>query len=155
MLFEKYLSCPLNKIIIICSIFFVLKRIGTFYLASMNWVLEHWIQEFSLLSQSRSSHRRCSIKKVVLKDLAKFTGKHLYQRFSFNKVAVLRTAKKRLWHRCFSVNLGQFLRTPFLQNTSGRLLRPVCKIVWIKPCLSDQWVLHICLCGVYSCSKYH
>ena len=85
----------------------------------------------------------------------KIHRKHLYQRFSFNKVAVLRTAKKRIWHRCFPVNLGQFLRTPFLQNTSGRLLRPVCKIVWIKPCLSDQWVLHICLCGVYSCSKYH
>ena len=27
--------------------------------------------------------------------------------------------KKRLWHRCFSVNFAKFLRTPFLQNTSG------------------------------------
>ena len=30
--------------------------------------------------------------------------------------------KKRLWQRCFPVNFGKFLRTPFLQNTSGRLL---------------------------------
>ena len=30
--------------------------------------------------------------------------------------------KKRLWHRCFSVNFAKFLRTLFLQNTSGRLL---------------------------------
>ena len=30
--------------------------------------------------------------------------------------------KKRLWHRCFSVNFEKFLRTLFLQNTSGRLL---------------------------------
>ena len=30
--------------------------------------------------------------------------------------------KKRLWHRCFPVNFARFLRTPFLQNTSGRLL---------------------------------
>ena len=30
--------------------------------------------------------------------------------------------KKRLWHRCFSVNFAKFLRTPFLENTSGRLL---------------------------------
>ena len=30
--------------------------------------------------------------------------------------------KKRLWHRCFPVNFAKFLRTPFLQNTSGRLL---------------------------------
>ena len=30
--------------------------------------------------------------------------------------------KKRPWHRCFHVNFGKFLRTPFLQNTSGRVL---------------------------------
>ena len=30
--------------------------------------------------------------------------------------------KKRLWHRCLPVNFAKFLRTPFLQNTSGRLL---------------------------------
>ena len=56
---------------------------------------------------SRSSHQRCSIKKGVLRKFSKFTGKHLCQ---------------RLWHRCFPVNFEKFLRTPFLQNTSGRLL---------------------------------
>ena len=30
--------------------------------------------------------------------------------------------KKGLWHRCFLVCFAKFLRTPFLQNTSGRLL---------------------------------
>ena len=30
--------------------------------------------------------------------------------------------KKRLWHGCFPVNFAKFLRTPFLQNASGRLL---------------------------------
>ena len=45
---------------------------------------------------------------------AKFTGKHLWQR--------LEAVKKRLWHKCFPVNLAKFLRTPFLHNTSGRLL---------------------------------
>ena len=30
--------------------------------------------------------------------------------------------KKRLWHRCFSVNFAKFLRTPFSQKTSGLLL---------------------------------
>ena len=30
--------------------------------------------------------------------------------------------KKRLWHRCFTVNFPKFLRTTFSQNTSGRLL---------------------------------
>ena len=30
--------------------------------------------------------------------------------------------KKRLWQGCFLVNFVKFLRTPFLQNNSGRLL---------------------------------
>ena len=70
----------------------------------------------------RSSHQRYSIK---LKNFAKFTGKHLYQSLFFNKVEDLSPAtllKQRLWHRCFPVNFRKFLRTPFLQNTSGRLL---------------------------------
>ena len=35
--------------------------------------------------------------------------------------------KNSLWHRCFPVNFAKFLRTPFLQNTSGRLLLDVNK----------------------------
>ena len=76
----------------------------------------------SLLYLTRSSHQRCSMKKGVLKNFTKFTGKHLCQSLIFNKLAVLRPAtllKKRLWHRCFPVNFVKFLRTPFLQNTSG------------------------------------
>ena len=55
--------------------------------------------------------------KGVLRNFAKFTGKHLCKSLFFNKVAGLRPAtllKKRLWHRCFSVNFAKFLRTPFL-----------------------------------------
>ena len=37
--------------------------------------------------KDRSSHQRCSIKKGVLKNFAKFTGKHLWQRLFFKKVA--------------------------------------------------------------------
>ena len=65
------------------------------------------------------------MKKNVLRNFTKSTGKHLCQSLFFNKVAGLRPAtllKKRLWHRCFPVNFVKFLRTPFLQNTSGRLL---------------------------------
>ena len=46
----------------------------------------------SLIKLSRSSHRRCSVRKGVLRNFAKFTGKHLCQRFFFNKVAGLRPA---------------------------------------------------------------
>ena len=43
------------------------------------------------------------IKTGVLKNFAKFTG-------------------KKLWRRSFPVNFATFLRTPYLQNTSERLL---------------------------------
>ena len=51
--------------------------------------------------------------------------------FLFNKVAGLRPAtllKKRLWHRYVPVNFAKFLRTPFLQNTSGQLLQIITSI---------------------------
>ena len=67
------------------------------------------------------------MEKGVLRNLAKFTGKDLRKSQFFNKVAGLRPEtllKKGLWHRCFPVNFLKFPRTPFLQNTSGRLLLP-------------------------------
>ena len=79
----------------------------------------------------RSSQRRCSVRKGVLRNFAKFTGKHLCQSLSFNKVVGLRPGtllKKSLWHRCFPVYFAKFRRTPFLQNTSGRLLLLLLKI---------------------------
>ena len=60
--------------------------------------------------------------KVVLRNFAKLTEKHLCQSLFFNKVAGLRPAtllKNRLWHRCFPVNFAKFQRTPFSQNTSS------------------------------------
>ena len=47
-------------------------------------------------------------KKGVLRNFAKFMGKHLCQSLFFNKVAVL---KKRLWYRCFPINLWNFSNT--------------------------------------------
>ena len=37
--------------------------------------------------------------------------------------------KKSPWRRCFPVNFAKFLRTPFSQNTSGRLLLHVAKSI--------------------------
>ena len=59
-------------------------------------------------------------KKVVLGNFAKFTGKHLSRLSLLIKLQTLQ--KKRPWHRCFPLNFAKFLRTPFLQNTSRRLL---------------------------------
>ena len=52
---------------------------------------------------SRSSHPEVFCKKGVLKNVTKFTGRHLCQSLFFNKVTDLRPAtllKKRLWHNC-------------------------------------------------------
>ena len=56
----------------------------------------------------RSSHRKRSERKGVLRNFAKFTGKHLL--------------KSGISHRCFPVKFSKFLRTLFSQNTSGGLL---------------------------------
>ena len=78
---------------------------------------------FTYLS-SEAVVRMCSAKKMLFKYFAKSTKEHLCQSLFFN-IKLLRPAtllKKRLWHRYFPVNLAKFLRAPFLQNTSVRLL---------------------------------
>ena len=67
------------------------------------------------------SHWRCSVRKGVLRNFAKFLGKHLCQSLFFNKAAGFRPAtllKKRLWCRCLPVKFTKLLRYLFLQNTS-------------------------------------
>ena len=56
----------------------------------------------------------------------------------FNKVAgrPATLLKKRLWQRCFPANFVKFLRTTFLQNTSGRPLLVV-KTDFSKPLSGD------------------
>ena len=49
--------------------------------------------------------------------------------------------KKRLWHRCFPVNFVKFLRAPFLQNNSGRLLA-------LPKSKSNRWSAHLIFAGV-------
>ena len=45
-------------------------------------------KRFFCANKSRSSsHRRCSVRKGVLRNFTKFTGKHLCQRLFFDKVA--------------------------------------------------------------------
>ena len=65
-------------------------------------------------------------KKGILKNFAKFTEKQLCQSFFFNKAAGLRSVtllKKRLWHKCFSVNFAKFLGTPFFTEFFTEHLR--------------------------------
>ena len=68
---------------------------------------------------AKSSRRRYSLTKSVLKSSAKSAGKHLFRSLLFNKVAGwTRSAllKKRLWQRFFSLNFAKFLRAPFYRT---------------------------------------
>ena len=72
----------------------------------------------------RSSHRRCFVRKVFL-EILENSQENTCARVPFliklqDQPATL--SKKRLWHSCFAVNFAKFIRTPSLQNTSGRLL---------------------------------
>ena len=72
----------------------------------------------------RSSHRRCSIKKAILKHFVIFTGKHLCRGLFFNKVAghqACNFIKKRLQHRYYLANIRKFIRRTILKNISERL----------------------------------
>ena len=71
----------------------------------------------------RSSHQGCSVKKVFLERSSQDSQENTCIRDSYLiELQTWKAVKKRLWHKCFPVNLAKFLRTPFLQNTSGRLL---------------------------------
>ena len=55
--------------------------------------------------------QKCSVKKGVFGNFAKFTGIHLCQGLFLNKVSGLRPStllKKSLWHKCFPVNFTKF-----------------------------------------------
>ena len=63
----------------------------------------------------RSSPPEVIWRKSVLRNVAKFTGKHLRQGLFFNKVAgrPATLLKKRLCRRCFPVNFAKILSAPF------------------------------------------
>ena len=62
--------------------------------------------------QARSSHRRCSVRKGVLRNLAKFTGKHLYLSPFFNKEA-FNCIKKETLAEVFSCEICKISKNTF------------------------------------------
>ena len=61
------------------------------------------------ITNCRSSRPDVLRKKGVLRNFAKLTGKHLCQSLIFAGLEVCNFTKKRLWHRCFPVNVAKFL----------------------------------------------
>ena len=108
-----------------------------------------WLKQVKSMYKKRS-RREVFCKKGALRNLAKFTGKHLSQVLFFH--LFLRPAtllKKRLWQRCFAVNFTKFLGTPILQNTSDCHVSVqnlpavgLMELIWkLKDLHSDDWVL--------------
>ena len=62
---------------------------------------------------------KCSVKRLLLEISKNFT--------LVEKLQASSLLRKRLWHSCFPMNFAKFLRTPFLQNTSGRQFLKVYK----------------------------
>ena len=83
------------------------------------------LNSFQHKSSFRSSHRidQGSIKKGVLKNSRNSQENTCVRDYFLIKLhaSILQLCDKRLWQRCFPVNLAKSLRTPFLQNTSGRV----------------------------------
>ena len=80
--------------------------------------LHHTMNHRDLVGLFRSSRRRCSVKKGVLKNFANFTGKHL----CWSLLQACDCIKKRLQHWRFPVKLTKFLRTFVLKNICERLI---------------------------------
>ena len=87
-----------------------------------------------LQKKGRSSHQSCFIKKGVLRNFTKFTGKHLCQSLFFNKVAGLNCRpkacnfiKKETLAQVFSCEFSKnTFFTEHLQTTaSGRVLKKI------------------------------
>ena len=65
------------------------------------------------INGSEAVSQTCSVKKGVLRNFEN-SQKSTCARVSFLIKLQAFFLKKRLWHRCFSVNFAKFLRTPFL-----------------------------------------
>ena len=69
------------------------------------------------LRTKAASYLRFSGRKGVLRNFAKFTGKHLYQSLFFNTVVGLRPLTlKWPWHSCFPLDFVKILRTAFYRT---------------------------------------
>ena len=81
-----------------CEVFFTLHSRAVVPSRTVFYVCSHI---------SRSSHQRCSVRKGILRNFAKFTGKYVRR-------ATL--SKKRPWHRCFPVNFAVSKKTFFKES---------------------------------------
>ena len=116
-----YLTFPLKNIVIPRMLFIFLTR----------------NQKNIKRGDTEAVARRCSVKKVFL-DISQNSQENTCVKVSFLiklQASGLRPAtllKKRLWRRCFPVNLAKFLRTTFLIEHLRWLLLTILKARWCR-----------------------
>ena len=81
------------------------------------------LKKFSLLKQSTKSMNYSEVATGgVLQEKVFLEISQKSQENTCDRVSFFNNLQASLWHRCFPVNFTKFLRTPFLQNISRRLL---------------------------------
>ena len=75
--------------------------------------MNRWLTSNRIFFFQKRSHRRCSIKKAVLKNFAIFTGKHLHWSLFLKACNFI---KKETRTQVFPVNIAKFLRTLFCRT---------------------------------------
>ena len=115
-----------HAISLVCSQLFQRKVVMNVFL-SFHSDLEGYMEEIERDKNIQTSLDPFSQKQLPRGVLQKrffctFTGKYLCVEVSFLIKLQTRPAtllKKRLQHRCFTLNFAKFLSTPFLQKTTG------------------------------------
>ena len=95
----------------------------------------------TLISSTRSNHRRCSMKIGVLENFTKFTGKQLHQSLYFKTpTQVFSFEFCEIFKNTFFVNTSGLLRLHLLREISSSLIQLVfCQCIAFKVlCLANK-----------------
>ena len=85
--------------------------------------------------KSRSSHRRCSAKKVVLKNFAVFTRKHLYWSLFLIKLQAFRPASLLKWTptQTFSCKYSEIYKSTYFEKYLWTAASVSQRFSWVTP----------------------
>ena len=99
----------------------------TIILSKITWIFRKKNISRDKVTCFRSSHRRLSVIKGVLRNFTKFTGKHLCQRLFLIKLQALglQLYQNEFLAQVFSCEFREISKNTFSKNTSGQLLLKV------------------------------
>ena len=90
---------------------------------------------FMFAGSLRSNHRRCCVRKGVLRNFAKFIWKNLCQSLFFNKVEAFNFIKKDTLAQVFSCEFWEISKNTFITEH----LRTTASLKWNEGKLKNQW----------------